>query len=377
MVFSSPYALYVLTRQGYALARRLTPALPVTLYAASSLRPHFEIPFPGDILWFDRLPALLAETFNSHSCHIFVAATGLVVRCVSPLLRSKTIDPAVLVVDQRGSFVISLLSGHLGGGNAETRRIAAILGAMPVITTATDAEGLPAIDLLAKEKGLTIANIAAVKSVSASLLAGETVWLDDPGDHLGLKAGPWGPLFCSLPAPDAASPAECPPGAGILVTLLQPPDALDLEKWLILHPAALFVGIGCRRGTPYSDILAAVTQVFVDHKLAMAALAALASHDAKADEPGLRQLAETLAVPLRTFSTAALSLYPVTLPSLKARERFGLDGVCEPAAMAAASSGEFPGKLLIPKCIVSGVTVAVACRPPLFPSLPSSMQNIS
>lgn len=108
---------------------------------------------------------------------VFVMATGIVVRTIAPLVQSKASDPAVLVLDQRGKHVISLLSGHLGGANAMAEQAAAYLGGEAVITTATDVEHVPAFDLFAKENHLTIENLEELKYISGALVAGEPVSL--------------------------------------------------------------------------------------------------------------------------------------------------------------------------------------------------------
>ncbi|NHZ48309.1 cobalamin biosynthesis protein CbiG, partial [Desulfovibrio sp. XJ01] len=189
-------AVYALTPGGAALARRIAGALGGTLYlaerlcaattegAASGMPGAAAIPTTQP---FASLADLVARTFRLHSGHVFVAATGIVVRCIAPHITSKAQDPCVVVCDQRGAFAISLLSGHLGGGNDLARQVAAVTGGTPVITTATDTEGLPSFDLLAARAGLAMADIAMVRHVNGALLAGETVWICDPGDALGLR----------------------------------------------------------------------------------------------------------------------------------------------------------------------------------------------
>ena len=115
---------------------------------------------------------LSAETFPLYRQHVFIAAAGIVVRAIAPHLRSKRVDPAVVALDQRGKHVVSLLSGHLGGANRLAEEVAAITGGVPVVTTATDTEGVVSIDLLAEEKGLVLSNPEAVKGVNMALLQG-------------------------------------------------------------------------------------------------------------------------------------------------------------------------------------------------------------
>jgi len=116
--------------------------------------------------------------------HIFIMSTGIVIRIIAPLIRHKTKDPAVVVVDEKGLHAISLLYGHIGGANELTLKIAGITGADPVITTATDINKIPAIDLLACKKGLVIENPGAIKNVSMALLSGRKIILHDPYQYL-------------------------------------------------------------------------------------------------------------------------------------------------------------------------------------------------
>lgn len=397
-------AVHVLTRQGLALAWRLETALDARVYVSDSLsdaalahpleknrRPAgSDIPDPAGLsatgapspgptefarrplLRFSRLADMVRECFHEYACHIFITATGIAVRSVAPLLRGKALDPAVLVIDQRGRFVISLLSGHLGGGNAMAANVAEILGAVPVITTATDVEDLPALDVLAQERGLAIGNLDAVKAVSAALLDGGTLVLHDPDDWLGIKESRWETLFRREPdlrraleadshsdeATDQASAAH------VIVTeraALQPPKSTEgagiPANRLILHPRRLFVGVGCRKDTPERDILRHIQEVLASAGFALEAVAGLASIEAKQDEPGLIRAAEILSLPLRFFSLEELAAYPVSTPSAKAMERFGIPGVCEPAALASAGKGS---NLVIPKTADRNVTLAVA-----------------
>ena len=121
--------------------------------------------------------AILAQDFQAADLLVFVLATGIAVRKLAPLLRTKCTDPAVLVVSQDQRYVISLLSGHLGGANDWTRKIAAFLHAEPVITTATDLQGQLAFDEVAKNNHLAIENISVLKQISGALLNGKSIWL--------------------------------------------------------------------------------------------------------------------------------------------------------------------------------------------------------
>ncbi|MBZ2170673.1 cobalamin biosynthesis protein [Cupidesulfovibrio sp. SRB-5] len=395
-------AVYALTPGGAALARRIAGELDGALYLPERLCAAVAgekdapgagsdgMPGTADMPTaqpFASLANLVARTFRLYSGHVFVAATGIVVRCIAPHVASKAQDPCVVVCDQRGAFAISLLSGHLGGGNDLARQVAAITGGAPVITTATDTEGLPSFDLLAARAGLAMADIAMVRHVNGALLAGETVWICDPGDALGLRAacatadeaGRGAPETNDAPGssgdgagvpPHPASlfrfvdaPADLPPDApSVLVT---PHDHLTAPRRLVLHPRVLHVGTGCKRGVDGTIIEARIRETLAAARLAPACVAALASVSIKADEPGLHRAAAALGAELHFFDAASLAAVPVPHPSPKAAEVLGVTevGVAEAAALLSARQAGDAAVLLVPKSAARGVTVAVAIAP--------------
>jgi cobalt-precorrin 5A hydrolase len=157
-------ALFCLTPGGIKLAKRLAAQLPMTCFTSQNLlEPGFE-PFRGT------LSQTVADIFNHYSALIFVCATGLTVRVIAPLIKDKFSDPAVVVLDDQGHHAISLLSGHMGGANALTRYIAELIGAAPVITTATDVHQLAAVDMLAQQLNATMTDFRQNWSVTAKLV---------------------------------------------------------------------------------------------------------------------------------------------------------------------------------------------------------------
>ncbi|MEG6506325.1 cobalt-precorrin 5A hydrolase [Nitratidesulfovibrio sp. 1201_IL3209] len=363
-----PLAVYALTPGGAALARRIAQALGGVVYLPDRLCAAGAQPFAS-------LAELVARTFRLHPGHVFVAATGIVVRCIAPHITTKTDDPCVVVCDQRGAHAISLLSGHLGGGNDLARRVAAVTGGVPVITTATDTEGLPSFDLLAARAGLAMADITMVRYVNGALLAGETVWVCDPEDRLGLRATGPVPGIAAPPRPSPPqlssphssarfrfvdAPGDLPSEApSVLVT---PHDHLAAPRRLVLHARVLHVGVGCKRGIDGAVIEARIREALSDAHLAPASIAALASADLKADEPGLRRAAAALNADLHFFDAAGLAAVPVPHPSPKAAEVLGVArvGVAEAAALLSARHARADAALLVPKSAGQGVTVAVA-----------------
>ena len=267
---------------------------------------------------------------------IFVGACGIAVRAVAPHVRAKTEDPAVLCVDERGQFVIPILSGHIGGANRLAHRVARALGATPVITTATDVNGKFSVDAWAAEHDMFIASIPLAKAVSAGILTRDIPF--------------WAEREPSGPLPDGLVWAD----SGELGICVSPRDLRPFEQTLLLVPRVLRVGIGCRRGTEKSAVAGAVAKVFVENHLRPEAVAAAASIDVKADEAGLLEYCEEMGWPIEFYSAAQLNAVPGDFTaSAFVKSTVGVDNVCERAAMIRG------GRRIVPKTAVCGVTVAV------------------
>jgi precorrin-4/cobalt-precorrin-4 C11-methyltransferase len=331
-------AVYAMTSQGLTLARRIAGMSPADIFAASRLA-------ESDVRGFERIADQVRANFPLYHAHVFVAATGIVVRSIAPLLQSKTTDPAVIVCDQNGEHVVSLLSGHLGGANDLARRIAAHLGGRPVITTATDTAGKPAIDTLAQSRNCAIADPTLIVNVNAILAEGGRVRVHDPDNHLGLLGNAqWEDSFELVDGLEAE----------VLVSW-----KIATGPGLILHPRRLCTGIGCRRGTSREEILQALTRVMAENGLAPASLAMLASVDLKADEEGLLEAGRELGLPLEFFAGSVLDEIQVPNPSERVREKIGVGSVCEAASVQAALKMSPRTRLIVPKTISGNVTVAV------------------
>ena len=313
---------------------------------------------PGDAgaaIPFARFADALARNFRGFRGHIIIGAAGIAVRALAPLLRHKSEDAPVVVLDAAGRFAVSLLSGHWGGGNSLARHVARLLGGEAVITTASDAEDAapPALDDLARGASLRILDWDRLPRVAAALLEGDAVPLSDP-------------LNC---LPQAAEPrfrrgAETASGDIPLVRIhwrYTPPG----PGLLRMAPPLLHAGVGCRRGVDAGSILTAVRETLARSGLEPASLASLATVTEKAAEPGLTEAARRLGVPLLDFPATELAALPVPHPSAAAGARFGLSpfSVCEGAALLAAQQARPGGEaaLAAPKTVFQGrITVAVA-----------------
>ena len=286
------------------------------------------------------LKPLVAALFPDVDALVFVGACGIAVRAVASHLAGKTVDPAVLVVDERGEYVISLLSGHIGGANDLARRVAAAIGATPVITTATDVSRRFSADAWAARRGLWIEDMAAAKRFSAEILKRD---LPVHSDF---------PIEGALPAGlVAGETGDC--GLAISCRAVRPFDVT-----LLLVPRILHVGIGCRRGTSADHIGAAVEAALAG--LCPMAVASAASIDVKRDEAGLIDWASRAGLPISFYTADELNAVPGEFDGSEfVRETVGTDSVCERAAMREAGDG---ARLVVRKAILDGVTVAVACE---------------
>ncbi|MGB9825202.1 MAG: cobalt-precorrin 5A hydrolase, partial [Desulfofundulus sp.] len=284
--------VFAITRNGLDLAAKVTRYLQQAGHQVRMLRPAR---FPGDgEPLTEPLSRVVAEEFKRCQGMVFIMALGIVVRLLAPLVRDKRSDPAVVVMDERGQFVISTLSGHLGGANELAQQLATFLHAIPVITTASDVQGLPAVDVLARKYALAMTPFAVVKQVNAALVNGEMVtFCSEPPLPLiqtnGLQVIPWE----DLPATRTD---------GWLVVITNRVLSLPHEKTLFLRPRNLVAGMGCRREVAPEKTRQALFSALELAGRSPASLRALATIDLRAEERGLQLLAQELNLPLFSFS---------------------------------------------------------------------------
>ena len=345
-------AIWVITPNGTLLADKLSVNVSdVDVYISQNIRET------TTCFKFRSLSGTLGKKFHQYTGHIFIMSTGIVVRVIAPLIRHKTEDPAVVVVDDRGIHAISLLSGHLGGANELAQKIAGIIGANPVITTATDVNKVPAIDVLAKEKSLFIENPRSIKTVNMALLKGEKIHIHDPYGFLAnclpnSEPRTYARLKKHFEKGHRDNEVEGVPGVYIDDIKAELPGQI-----LILRPASLVAGIGCNRNTGMEEMKALLDEVLETNNLASSSLKCMASIDVKADEPGLIALAENLGLTVIFFTRQELDqVKGVKNPSTIVEKHVGVKSVCEAAAIQAAQNGT----LIVPKHLTKNVTIAIA-----------------
>jgi cobalt-precorrin 5A hydrolase len=331
------------TRKGALLSRELADDLKEDghcIGAYSKYGGYGLLPLEKDLKEFTK------EAFAGSQALVFIGAAGIAVRAIAPYLNSKASDPAVIVIQEDGEFVIPILSGHIGGANALAERIAGFLGGRAVITTATDVNGVFAADLWAKENDLHIMNIESIKHISAALLNSQSV---------GFR--------CEYPV-DGEMPGFFTKGEAVSGIYILGPENRQTEKppfenTLFLRPKQYTVGIGCRKGIP-ADLL---EEVFLGILNAMdispSLVQSVATIDLKKEEEAILRLCEKFGYKLKIYSKEELMAAEGRFSSSEfVRTITGTDNVCERAALLASDQG----KLALGKTAGSGVTVAIAVK---------------
>lgn len=264
-------------------------------------------------------------------------AVGAVVRVIAPLLTDKAADPAVVCVDEATRFAVAVLGGHAAGANHLADEVAAVLAALPVVTTATDATGIPGLDSL----GWPIEG--AVAAVSRAILDGTAVRFEADAD--------W---------PLPALPGNL--GATGQFTLLVTDRSVPVTpSTVVLRPPSLVIGVGASRGVSADEVLALVDATLTGAGLSAQSVCGLATVEAKAHEVGLLQAAALRGWTLATFPATELAAIEVPNPSAAPLSAVGTASVAEAAALAAGRPG---AQLIVTKQKSAMATVAVARRTP-------------
>ena len=319
-------AYLAFTEKGLALAKKLAEALPGSVTRCGH----------GGVSLAD----WTAQEFPRQDALIFVGAVGIAVRAIAPHCHSKATDPAVVVVDECGRFAVPLLSGHLGGANDLARDISTVCGAVPVITTATDANGIFAVDEWAKHQNCMVLEPERIKQVSGKLLAGNCTAY-------------WSDFSIEEAAPSGVIPAQTPDTSDFFLTLFPSGDALHLV------PRIGVLGVGCKRGTSAQQLESAFTFFCEMHRLAPQCIVSSASIDLKQNEEGLLTFCKNHRWNIQFFSAEQLQAAPGPFTASSFVQSItGVDNVCERAAVLASG-----GSIRIPKQAGGGVTFALALRP--------------
>ncbi|MGN0482032.1 MAG: cobalt-precorrin 5A hydrolase [Lachnospiraceae bacterium] len=332
------------TDRGFVLAGRVAKCLTQTdgnVWTFTKQKEKREHPFYVK----ESLSDWTRQQFEQKRALYFIGAAGIAVRAVAGCLKDKLTDVPVLVLDEAGQFVIPILSGHYGGANERAEQLADWLGAQAVITTATDVNGLFAIDVFAKKQALTIANKCGIAVISSKILRKQTVTISIESQEDRPE---------NLPQELTFVPYETKTNVDILISPHQPQSQPEL--WLI--PKAVVLGVGCKKNTDAKQMEQFLQDILQKSMLDVRAIKAVASIDQKQDEPCILQFCEQYHLPFQTFCPEELEQVEGTFSSSSfVKQTVGVDNVCERAACLAAGRRS---TLLQKKQAKDGMTAAIA-----------------
>jgi len=275
---------------------------------------------------------------------VFIMATGIVVRCIAPLIKDKKKDPGVLVIDEEGSHVIPLLGGHQGGANELAKTISYLINAKPVITTSSDLNNLPALDLWIERCQLLVKNDAHLPKIMSNFVENKKVKIYINSDAIHL------PLYSEYFEVCTNSKE-----AHLVITNRK---LEECEDKLILIPRNLILGVGLHDWITYDEIEEAVKGTFDEEGLYFEALKGVATIDRKANNPVLRDFCQKHKLELYSFKVEDLSKVESVSKSDIVEKRIGVSSVCEQSAIFASK-----GRLLVTKRVFKNLTIAVAESP--------------
>lgn len=319
------------TQAGFSLSKRLQNLLQADF---SENPRQLTVSFGGKA-WneesssvYQHVSLWVQSFFQKGNALIFIGAAGIAVRSIASFIKNKATDPAVIVLDEKGSFVIPVLSGHIGGANELSRKIASLIGATPVITTASDCNNLPAIDEFASKNNLLINDMKFAKDFTSLMLKFENPLSQTKKTVKKIKS----PEF----------------------TL----SVYIKNDILSLIPKCVVLGVGCRKGKSPQELQDFVLETLKSHKIDNRSLVQLCSVDQKKEETALISLSESLKLPFVTFSAEKLNEIPQKVSHSDFVEKtLGTDNVCERAVFAAGAI-----KLIVPKTAKDGMTIAAGIK---------------
>ncbi|WP_025025670.1 cobalt-precorrin 5A hydrolase [Caldalkalibacillus mannanilyticus] len=327
------YAIVAITKHGVELARNLhTKFSHADLYYMSKFERGDEEQkqiqlFEGSVRLL--LPAL----FNAYQGIILIISLGAVVRMIAPLLKDKKTDPGIVVIDDKGENVISVLSGHIGGANELTREVAAAIGARPIITTASDVQKTIPVDLFGRRFGWQWESGEKLTPVSASVVNEEQVaviqesgerdwWMHDTPMPSTIQ------LYSSIEAA-----LEAKPHAALVVTHrhLTEDESAILHNGVLYRPKVIVLGIGCNRGTAAEEIESVILDTLDELQFSIKSVKTVCTIDLKKDEEGLLAVVEKYSWDFQYYTPEELNEMEISAPSDTVFKFTGAYGVSEPA----------------------------------------------
>lgn len=290
----------------------------------------------------------LKIAFYEYDAIVAIMASGILIRSIAPYIESKVTDPAVLNIDDNGNFVISTLSGHLGGANKLTNKIASLIGATPVITTSSDINNKLGIDVLASDLYLSIDNAKEILFLNKAIIENHkiTFTMKSEKEYLVkyLEKNTLEMNVCFSHDDDVNDDEIIVGFNGHEITLRE---------------RKVVVGIGCRHGKECEKIYEGFVKSIKDLNIDKSRVNQFASAEIKKDEKGILELSDRLDIPVDFVDLEKLKLFESKdiQKSEFVKSKFGIYGVCEPSALIMAG---FDSKLIYKKTSYDGVTIAIA-----------------
>lgn len=292
------------------------------------------------------IKSILKSIWNEYDGLIFISATGIAVRMVAPFIEDKTIDPALVVVDDLGKFSISLLSGHIGGANELTKDIATLIGSIPVITTATDNRAIESIDMFAKANDYHIEDIKSVTRITSMMVNGKKVGLYTEEDKM---IG-----YDNLIVIDDLNNIDSNIEGLILVSSQEKIENIPIP-FTILRPKNINIGIGCRKGVEAIRIIEAIVDQFGKLNLSTKSINTMGTVEVKKDEKGIIQAAKHFDCPLKIFSIEEIKeVEDGFSKSQFVKDTIGVYSVSEPVAFLLG------GQVISGKSKHNGITISIS-----------------
>ena len=322
------------TKAGFSLSQRIqkllfqsgVPECEITVsYGGKILKNDFSLGDEVSSINMSNIPisVWVEKNFKQGNALVFVSAAGIAVRSISPFVKSKETDPAVLVIDEKGRFVIPILSGHIGGANALARRLASFLDTQAVITTASDINNLPAIDEFAKKNNLSINDMNFAKNFTANLLKSSGVNSEANFQNIGFS-----------------------------ISIYEKKDILNLI------PKSLIMGIGLKKGKSSEELEKFILGTLKNYKIDYRSLGKITSINLKRDEKAILDFSEKHKLPFVCYTVEELNaIHQKVEGSEFVKKITGTDNICERSVFAAGAE-----KLLIPKTARNGMTLAVGIK---------------
>ena len=343
-------AYFYLTDEGGKLAHKLAAA------------------HPGDIYNKENFKENLRAGFGRYDSLVCIMATGIVVRILAPLIVHKTSDPAVVVLDQKGKYAISLLSGHLGGANDLAREMASISGGEAVITTATDVAGELSFDTFAKKHDMAIENIGQLKHISGALLSGKkvNVFTDKNAAELypELAAEQKRGMIAILPLSEFFKTYTIESNIPAVVIderlFVSNSTVPQAAPVLYLRPRTICAGIGCKRNMEQKPIEAALLQTLKEEGIPPLSLKCIATIPLKSDEPGIIGTAANLNVPLQIIPTEEIENLDISQLGIQTSEFVASQTGVLSVSTACSYLASGKGTILRDKAKYKGITIALS-----------------